>query len=150
MPDFSDLHARVGRRERKRQDLADRVASIAFDLFESQGYEAVTMEQVAGEADVAKGTLYKYFPVKEALLAHQFQRDIDAGLGPLWQAHQFQRDIDAGLGPLWQVLEKQAQFCRANAAPAACVRKVERSATPLHSPLLALPVQRLGYRTTRK
>jgi AcrR family transcriptional regulator len=43
------------------------------------------MEQVAAAADIAKGTLYKYFPVKDALLAHQFQRDIAAGMKPLWQ-----------------------------------------------------------------
>ncbi len=28
----------------------------------------VTMEQIADEADIAKGTLYSYFPVKEAIL----------------------------------------------------------------------------------
>jgi AcrR family transcriptional regulator len=75
----------VGRRERKRQELADRVAAVGFGLFEQRGYEAVTMEQIAAAADVAKGTLYKYFPVKDALLAHQFQHDIASGLSALWQ-----------------------------------------------------------------
>jgi AcrR family transcriptional regulator len=72
------------RRERKRQHLADHVAAVAFGLFEDQGYEAVTMEQIAAMADIAKGTLYKYFPVKEALLAHQFQHEIASGMAPLW------------------------------------------------------------------
>ena len=43
------------------------------------------MEQIAAAADIAKGTLYKYFPVKDALLAHQFQRDIASGMSALWQ-----------------------------------------------------------------
>ncbi len=38
------------------------------------------MEQIADEADVAKATLYSYFPVKEALIAHRFREDIAAGM----------------------------------------------------------------------
>lgn len=72
------------RRARKRRQLTDRVAAMAFGLFEEQGYERVTMEQVAAVADIAKGTLYRYFPVKEALLAHQLQQEMAAGLAPLW------------------------------------------------------------------
>ena len=34
------------------------------------------MERPAAEADVAKATLYKHFPVKEALLRHRFHRDL--------------------------------------------------------------------------
>jgi AcrR family transcriptional regulator len=83
------------RRERKRQQLTDHVAGTAFRLFEDLGYEAVTMEQVAAAADVAKGTLYKYFPVKEALLAHQFQRDIASGINALWQILAKQRSFAA-------------------------------------------------------
>jgi AcrR family transcriptional regulator len=96
-----DMHApdpappAAPRRERKRQQLADQVAATAFRLFEDVGYEAVTMEQVAAAADVAKGTLYKYFPVKEALLTHQFQRDIASGMNALWQILAKQRSFAA-------------------------------------------------------
>jgi AcrR family transcriptional regulator len=83
------------RRERKRQQLADHVAATAFRLFEDLGYETVTMEQVADAADIAKGTLYKYFPVKAALLAHQFQRDIASGMNALWQILAKQRNFAA-------------------------------------------------------
>ena len=38
------------------------------------------MERIAAVADVAKGTLYKHFPVKEALLRHRFHRELREGL----------------------------------------------------------------------
>ena len=68
------------RRGRKRQRTASHLSATAFRLFESRGYGAVSMEQIAAEADVAKATLYNYFPVKEALIAHRFQEDIAAGM----------------------------------------------------------------------
>lgn len=68
------------RRQRKRAQTANHLSSTAFRLFEAHGYDAVTMEQIAAEADVAKATLYNYFPVKEALIAHRFREDIAAGM----------------------------------------------------------------------
>lgn len=68
------------RRSRKRQQTACHLSTTAFRLFELHGYSAVSMEQIADEADVAKATLYNHFPVKEALLAHRFREDIAAGM----------------------------------------------------------------------
>jgi AcrR family transcriptional regulator len=99
--------ASATRRERKRQHLADHVAGVAFRLFEELGYEAVTMEQVAASADIAKGTLYKYFPVKEALLAHQFQAEIASGMGPLWPALE---QLGSFAAQLRQLLHASAQW----------------------------------------
>ncbi|TJZ66678.1 TetR/AcrR family transcriptional regulator [Chitiniphilus eburneus] len=72
-----------GRRERKRQQTLDHLADTAWALFHEHGFDAVTMEAIAARADVAKGTLYKHFPVKEALLRHRFHRDLAAGLPAL-------------------------------------------------------------------
>ena len=69
-----------GRRERKRQQTADHLADTAWALFDAHGYASVTMEAIAEAADVAKGTLYKHFPVKEALLCHRFHRELAATL----------------------------------------------------------------------
>lgn len=74
---------RIGRRERKRERTSNHIAATAFALFEAHGYDAITMEQVAEQADVAKGTLYNHFPVKEALLAHQFRQEIASGMAAL-------------------------------------------------------------------
>lgn len=73
----SDL-ADPGRRERKRLQQLDHLADTAWALFEADGFDAVTMERIAEAADVAKGTLYKHFPVKEALLRHRFHRELQA------------------------------------------------------------------------
>ena len=40
-----------------------------MSLFRSQGIEQTTMEGIAEKADVAKRTLYSYFPVKEAIIS---------------------------------------------------------------------------------
>lgn len=73
---MAQVPSHPSRRSRKRQQTADHVANVAFDLFEEHGYEAVTMEQIAAAADVAKGTLYNHFPVKEALVRHRMQADL--------------------------------------------------------------------------
>lgn len=74
------------RRQRKQDQTADLLSATAYRLFEAHGYDAVSMEQVADVADVAKATLYKYFPVKEALVAHRFRQDIAAGMAARAQA----------------------------------------------------------------
>ena len=74
----------IGRRERKRQQTLDHLTQTAWRLFEALGYDAVTMEQIAAQADVSKGTLYNHFPVKEALLAHRFHGELAASVVVLW------------------------------------------------------------------
>ncbi|MBL8299340.1 MAG: TetR/AcrR family transcriptional regulator [Rhodanobacteraceae bacterium] len=74
------------RRQRKQDQVADHLSATAYRLFEDHGYDAVSMEQVADVADVAKATLYKYFPVKEALIAHRFRLDIATGMAVRAQA----------------------------------------------------------------
>lgn len=84
-----------GRRERKRERTASHLSAIAFRLFERQGYDAVSMEQIAAEADVAKATLYNHFPVKEALIAHRFREDIAAGMSERAAALAAFKDFDS-------------------------------------------------------
>ena len=45
----------------------ERILAAGLRLFANQTYQAVTMDRVAETAGVAKGTLYLYFPSKEAL-----------------------------------------------------------------------------------
>ncbi len=45
----------------------ERILDAGLKLFAHESYQAVTMDRVAQEAGVAKGTLYLYFPSKEEL-----------------------------------------------------------------------------------
>ena len=97
-----------GRRERKRQQQLDHIAEVAWSLFMAESFDAVTMERIAEAADVSKVTLYRHFPVKEALLRHVFHRDLKGA----WTA--MQADL-AGMAPgrarLARFLALQAEWC---------------------------------------
>lgn len=91
------MSEQIGRRERKRQQTLDHLADTAWALFESQGFDTVTMESIAETADVAKGTLYKHFPVKEALLRHYFHREFRAAQAGLLADIKAQPSFEARL-----------------------------------------------------
>lgn len=46
----------------------ERMLAVALDLASTGGWDGVQMREVAAGADVALGTLYRYFPSKEHLL----------------------------------------------------------------------------------
>lgn len=97
-----------GRRERKRQQQLDHLADTAWRLFEADGFEAVTMERIAEAADVSKVTLYRHFPVKEALLRHVFHGE----LREAWPAIRPElARVAAGRARLARFLELQAAWC---------------------------------------
>ncbi len=62
------------RMERKKSRTRQKIVQAALPLFRQHGFEATTMEQIAEQADIAKGTLYNYFPAKEAILSEYIQR----------------------------------------------------------------------------
>lgn len=59
---------------RKKEATKQKIIGAAMQLFKEQGVDGTTMEQIAREADIAKGTLYNYFPVKEAIISEYIQR----------------------------------------------------------------------------
>ena len=60
--------------ERKKEETKKKIIEIAINLFKEQGVDGTTMEQIAREVDIAKGTLYNYFPVKEAIIDEYIKR----------------------------------------------------------------------------
>ena len=60
--------------ERKKEETQNKIITVAVDLFNRYGLEAVTMEKIADAVDIAKGTLYNYFPSKEAIINAYLQR----------------------------------------------------------------------------
>jgi AcrR family transcriptional regulator len=58
----------LSRRERKKIETRQRLMEAALRLFREHGYDDATVEQIAGAADVAKGTFFNYFETKDAIL----------------------------------------------------------------------------------
>jgi AcrR family transcriptional regulator len=56
---------RPGLRERKKIETLHRLQEEALRLFDEQGYDATTIEQIAAAAGVSPSTFYRYFPTKE-------------------------------------------------------------------------------------
>jgi AcrR family transcriptional regulator len=79
----------LSRRERKKQETHHRLMMAALHLFREQGYDATTVAQIAGAADVAKGTFFNYFETKEAILpalAEWRLHQLEDVLLPEWDA----------------------------------------------------------------
>jgi len=58
---------RPGLRERKKQQVRERISGIATLLFFERGFEAVSVAEIAEAAGVSKMTVFNYFPRKEDL-----------------------------------------------------------------------------------
>lgn len=57
------------RTERRKEKTRRKIIETALRLVRQYGFETATMEQIAEEVDIAKGTLYNYFPSKEAIIS---------------------------------------------------------------------------------
>jgi AcrR family transcriptional regulator len=53
---------------RRREETRARILHVAGRRFAAAGVDHVRLDEIADEADVARGTLYNYFPTKESLL----------------------------------------------------------------------------------
>ncbi len=87
---------------------ARRIVDTAIDLAEKGGFEAVRLRDVAAEADVALGTLYRYFRSKEDMLIAALNSEVEAleariharpmaGATPLDRVDAFFRTATKGL-----------------------------------------------------
>jgi AcrR family transcriptional regulator len=67
-----------GRRPTAQRERRERILDATVALASQGGYDAVQMRAVAEDADVALGTLYRYFPSKVHLLVSALIRDLEA------------------------------------------------------------------------
>jgi len=87
----------VSLREQKKLAAWRAIRDAAMGLFEDQGFEATTIEQIADAAGVSRATFFNYFPSKEAVVFEQ-----DPSAREEWQALMDARPLDE---PLWTALE---------------------------------------------
>ena len=55
----------IGLRERKKLKTREAIQRTAMRLFEKQGYEETTIEEIAAAAEISPSTFFNYFPTKE-------------------------------------------------------------------------------------
>jgi AcrR family transcriptional regulator len=85
----------------ERQAKRDAILDAALDIFVEQGFTPARLDDVAKRAGVAKGTLYLYFPSKQAL----FEALIRAGIaGPVEAMRARLTESDASTEVLLRML----------------------------------------------
>ena len=90
-PSLATDPAPVGLRERKKAKTRAAIQEHALRLFQQQGYEATTVEQIAAAAEISPSTFFRYFPTKEDVVIYD-------ALDPLlFEAFRAQ---PAGLSPI--------------------------------------------------
>jgi mycofactocin system transcriptional regulator len=66
--------ARVGRRRTTTQD---HITDVALDLFADRGFDEVSVDDVAAAAGIARRTLFRYYPSKNAIPWGDFDAHLD-------------------------------------------------------------------------
>ncbi|WP_066382107.1 TetR/AcrR family transcriptional regulator [Anabaena sp. CA = ATCC 33047] len=81
-----------------------------FDLFASKSYGSITMREIAQGLSVSTGTLYHYFPSKQALFEQLVeeisQRDVSAALAEMGGA----KTVEAAMTALGRYLVKNQDY----------------------------------------
>ena len=67
MPGAASAQSQSSLRDRKKARTRELIGDTARRLFVERGFEAVTVAEIAREADVAEKTVFNYFPAKEDL-----------------------------------------------------------------------------------
>ncbi|MFN2378454.1 MAG: TetR/AcrR family transcriptional regulator [Candidatus Binatia bacterium] len=96
---------------------ARRIVDTAIELAEKGGFEAVRLRDVAAEADVALGTLYRYFRSKEDMLIAALNSEVE-GLEARIQARPMSGDtplarVDAFFRAATKGLMRRPRLARA-------------------------------------
>ncbi|MDW8326467.1 MAG: TetR/AcrR family transcriptional regulator [Anaerolineales bacterium] len=77
----------LSRRQRERADREKAILAAAREVFFQEGIHHATVDAIAAKAEVAKGTVYLYFPSKETLLAHLVLEGLDSIYSRLERAY---------------------------------------------------------------
>ena len=78
MPPIRNMPRRQPK-QRRSIEMYGRILDAAARVFTQYGYARGTTNRIAEEAEISVGSLYQYFPDKEALLAELLRRHIRAG-----------------------------------------------------------------------
>ncbi len=101
-------------------EVAKRIMDNALPLFSDHGYSGVSMRAIAAAAGLTIGTLYHYFPNKEALYLAVLQASYATC------AEQWQEIFDAPTPPLQRLRDYLLHYCTFAAQNREFVRLVKR------------------------
>jgi TetR/AcrR family transcriptional regulator, regulator of mycofactocin system len=65
-------------REKRSELMISELEAVALALFDERGFNAVTVDEIAAEAQISARTFYRYFPAKEDVLQVRIRRRADA------------------------------------------------------------------------
>lgn len=80
MPPSPALQPRKQPRQRRAVETRQRILDAAARIFADHGYSAGTTNRIADAADLSVGSLYQYYPNKDAILAELVRRHAAEGL----------------------------------------------------------------------
>lgn len=146
-----------GKAPRRRQARGERritqLLQAAARVFCTLGYTASSTNAIAREAGVSPGTLYQFFPNKEAIaieLSGQLIKDMEAAHGRVFTAKTARLPLDELVAA---VTEPFIDFVRSNPAFLALIKgpdtpgRITEDHDVLHDSLLSRITEMLGVRT---
>ena len=84
-----------GLRERKKRERRQCIEDAAIDLFERDGFDATTIEDIATAADIAPRTFFSYFSTKEDVVLADYADRLARILDELGERPQSEHSWDA-------------------------------------------------------
>ncbi|OWJ64051.1 TetR family transcriptional regulator [Inquilinus limosus] len=130
---------RPGLRDRKKEMTRQAISNVATRLFVERGFDKVSVADIAEEAEVARKTVFNYFPRKEDLVfdreeeARALAREAIAGRGgqpPVAAFQALMRGLANSGHPLFRMSDRPVRFWRMVAeSPALTARACELQVT---------------------
>lgn len=75
----------IGVREIKKQQTRQAILTAAITLFSDKGFDATSIEDIAGAAGIGKATIYGYFSTKDQMFIHYCDEKLIQAFGQLKQ-----------------------------------------------------------------
>jgi AcrR family transcriptional regulator len=89
------MDVEMGLRERKKQKTGLLIAGTARRLFSERGFDAVSVAEIARQAEVSEATVFNYFPTKEDLVYHGMEAFEDELLAAIRDRRVGESVVDA-------------------------------------------------------
>ena len=90
---MTNAGAMLSRREKNKERTRRAILAAARSCFTASGVGATTMDQIAERADVARGTLFNYFPAKADIVAELIAENNEAFQALIEEANAAERRV---------------------------------------------------------